>query len=82
MPIPRKHHYVPRFYLGGFTDTGEQDGRLTVLDKESGRQWHSSPGDAGCEKDFYMLEVEEDGDALAIEKCFVEVEAKGSAAIR
>lgn len=76
MSTPRKHHYVPQAYLAAFTDTGRKDGRLHVLDKESGRSWPSNPGDAGCERDFYMLEVEEDGEheALAVETFFGHLE--------
>ena len=62
---PRKHHYVPQTYLAGFTDSGENDGRLYVLDKDDGRQWPSNPGDTGCERDFYMLEVEEKEEELS-----------------
>jgi hypothetical protein len=39
----RKHHYVPEFYLAGFTESGTDDGRLHVLDKEQLRQWPSTP---------------------------------------
>lgn len=71
----RKHHYVPQTYLAAFTDSGKKDGRLHV-DKESGLRWASRPGDVGCQRDFYMLAVEEDNehDALAIEKFFGQIE--------
>lgn len=82
MSVPRKHHYVSRFYLEGFASDETQAGQLSVLDKQTGRQWRSSPSDTACEKDFYMLEVDEDEDALAIEELFGRVETKGSAALR
>lgn len=61
---PRKHHYVPQCYLSGFTiEPGSS--RLHVLDKESGRSYPSRIGDAGCERDFYIIELEDDGDPFA-----------------
>lgn len=82
--IPRRHHYVPQVYLAAFTATGEKGGRLHVLDKKSGRSWPSNPADAGCEHDFYMLNVAEDAehDALALEKFFGQLEGDYREAIR
>lgn len=82
MNTPRKHHFVPRSYLAGFTSTGSRKDKLYVLDKTSGRQWLSSPGDTGCEHDFYMLEIEDRGDPIALEKLFSTVEDQGAKAIR
>lgn len=83
MSTPRKHHYVPRSYLARFTQTGAADGRLFVLDKGTRRQWPSTPGDSACERDFYMLEVDEgsEQDALAIEKFLGNIESIGSESI-
>lgn len=82
--VPRKHHYVPRSYLAGFTSTGRENGRLHVLEKHTGRQWESSPGKTACERDFYTLEVAEDAehDALAVETFFSRVEGNARDAIR
>jgi hypothetical protein len=52
----RKHHYVPRFYLGGFTVDGTPDGQLFVVDQRSGRTWKSSPAGCAHERDFYRIE--------------------------
>lgn len=70
-------------YLAGFTDTGQKDGRLHVTDVSSQRSWVSRPGDAGCERDFHLLEVDEDtgSDPLAIESFFGRVESRGKEAI-
>jgi hypothetical protein len=78
---PRKHHYVPQCYLSGFTIEPAST-RLYVLDKESGRSYPSRIGDAGCERDFYIIELEDDGDPFAIEKFFSTIEAGGAEAIR
>jgi len=76
---PRKHHYVPQFYLSGFAT---EPPRLFVLDKETGRSYPSRIGDAGCERDFYIIEVEEEGDPFAVEKFFSTVEAHGAEVLR
>lgn len=55
---------------------------MCVLDKTTGHQWRSSPGDVGCEHDFYMLEVEDDGDPTALEALFSKVESQGAEAMR
>lgn len=81
MARQKKHHYVPRFYLDGFTPDGNDD-RLYVFDKETGRQWRSNLTNTACEKDFYVLEVEESGDSLALERLLGKFERDGAEAIR
>jgi len=82
--IPRHHHFVPHFYLAGFTPAGTKDDMLVVHDLRTGRQRPSKPGNTGSERDFYMLEVEEDQnfDAVAIERLFGQIEDRGAHAVR
>jgi hypothetical protein len=77
---PRKHHYVPRSYLAHFTNAG---GGLFVLDRESGKQWESSPEKSACQRDFYTLDVtvDDEQDALQVERFFADVEARSRDAI-
>jgi uncharacterized protein DUF4238 len=81
VPVPRKQHYVPRSYLANFTDSA---GRLHVLDRDSGRQWESSPEKTACERDFYALEVttDDEHDALGVESFFAQVEGHTREAIQ
>ena len=51
-PEPRRHHYVPRFYLERFTD---QKGRLGAFDRQRGSSITTSPGAVAVERDFYRL---------------------------
>ena len=44
---PRKHHYVPAFYLAGFTMSGSDEDRLCVFDQSQIKSWPSSPRNAG-----------------------------------
>jgi hypothetical protein len=56
---PRKHHYIPEFYLAGFTNSGKRDDFLYVLDKKQVKQWKGTPKNAACERDFYRVDSEE-----------------------
>ena len=84
MGNPRRHHYVPRSYLAGFTQTGKKDGRLCVLDKSDGRSWHSNPRDSACKRDLYAPEDLGGGggvDAQEIEQTFGIIEGAYTQAI-
>jgi hypothetical protein len=70
---PRRHHYVPRCWLAGFTETGEKDGKLWVTDIVRRKQWESSPGGAGFIRDFYRLSDDE-VDPVMVEKALSQIE--------
>ena len=59
MSEPRRHHYLPQFYLAGFTKTGDKDGRLFVLDRRQRKQWPAKPKDAGLQRDYYAIETDD-----------------------
>lgn len=46
-PKSKKHHYIPVFYLKGFTDDNDQ---FYVYDKKTGKIWQSSPDNSFFEK--------------------------------
>ena len=75
MAEARAHHYVPQFWLMGFTETGEQDGRLYVTNLPRKRQWPSNPRGAGHRRDFYRVEDPSLTDPFAIEKLFSKIES-------
>ena len=52
---PRAHHIVPRCWLAGFTETGENDGELWVTDLSRKKRWLSTPGNSGHIRDFYRV---------------------------
>jgi hypothetical protein len=70
---PRRHHYVPRCWLAGFTDTGEKDGQLWVTDLIRRKQWQAGPNTAGHIRDFYRL-ADERFDPLLAEESFSKIE--------
>jgi hypothetical protein len=78
---PRRHHYVPRCWLVGFTETGDKDGKLWVTDLHRRKQWQTSPGNAGFIKDFYRL-TDEQLDPVLAEKAFSQVESEVAPILR
>jgi hypothetical protein len=71
---PRKHHFVPSFYLSGFTQSGTEDGELHVIDVERKATWRSTPRNSAKEGDFYSLDDPATPDATAIEKSLARLE--------
>lgn len=71
--LPRKHHYIPRFYLKGFT-SAETKPRLWVYEK--GRDPRkSTPKLEGCQRDFYTLE-ENGGKNFEFEEWLANLESR------
>ena len=72
---PRKHHYLPQFYLKGFSGA---DGRLFQCDRRSGKLVTVGIGDAAAKKDFHRFEEPSVGhpsfDPNAAEKMFAQIE--------
>src|ERR1017187_380640 len=66
---PRRHHYVPRCWLAGFTDTGKKDGTLWVTDFKHRKQREATPGSVGFINDFYRLS-EPAPNPVVVEKFF------------
>jgi hypothetical protein len=74
---PRKHHFVPRFYLRGFV--GKKD-QLFVVDRSSKKTFRTAPKNVAAERDFNRVEVE-GMDPNAVEKALAEFEGKVAPAL-
>ena len=59
----KRHHYVPRCWLLGFTEDGKPDGRLYVTDLKRRNQFRSSPPNVGYRKFFNRIEGDPDPDS-------------------
>lgn len=70
----QKHHYIPQFYLAGFSADGTEKGELWVTDQREARQWQTSPEKAAKETDFYKVELKDNGDPNSLEKGLSEIE--------
>ena len=72
---PRRHHFVPKCWLAGFTESGTNDGRLWATDLSRQKQWATTPENAGHIRDFYRLS-EPTPDPVVVEKFFSELESQ------
>jgi hypothetical protein len=70
--LPRYNHYVPKFILENFADNG----KLSILDKHTLRQFKLPPYRAMGEKDFNNVHI--DGDVLSFESKFTYIEDKAA----
>ena len=77
----RLHHYVPQFYLRGFSRSPSKNAKVTVIDLERGRQFETAVKNVGAERDFNRIEVE--GQAPdALEKAYSTFEGKVAQAVK
>ncbi len=81
MPPARRHHYLPKFYLAGFTHSGDVEDALWVLDAKEGRQWQSRPAGVAFERDLYRVDAP--GVAPdAVEHAFSQFEGQAATVLR
>ena len=71
-PRPRKHHYLPQFYLRGFSENGTH---LYQIEKRTGKSFGASIGDTAAIRDFHKLDFDGCPDPEALEKFVSKVEA-------
>ena len=57
-PTARSHHYVPEFYIAGFTPSGSRDDFLWVHDRKEKKGWRQRPREVACERDYYRIDVD------------------------
>jgi len=79
--LPKKHHYIPQFYLKGFSSDGEH---LFVLDKEaseSERFRYQSINAIAFQKHLYTYQTER-GKKETLEDLFSQIEGRTAAVIK
>jgi hypothetical protein len=69
---PRKHHYLPQFYLRGFSANGRS---VFQVEKRGGRGYVSSIRDTVAIRDYHELDTVDAEDPTVIEKRLAQVEA-------
>ena len=69
--VPRKQHFLPKFYLKEFSRGGLEHSRLVITDLQLGKQYQSSPRKAGFERDYYTLDSD---DPYELEREFARLE--------
>lgn len=74
---PKRHHYVPKFYLEGFAESG----LLAVYDRKDGLIRPQSPVNTGVKGHFYTFFDEEDRKRFDLEKLFSIIEGRAAPAL-
>lgn len=70
MSTPKRHHYLPEFYLEGF----RRDNVLFVYDREPNEYREQSPKDTAVKSYYYALEDDEGKKNLEIESFLSKIE--------
>lgn len=86
MSTPRKHHYLPQFYLEGFKIDPQKGKKPHIwqIEKE-GDQAYYSPAieDTGCIRDYHTLDfTDEDPDHKSVEALLSKLESEQSSLVR
>jgi hypothetical protein len=84
MSIPRKHHYLPQFYLENFkiqTQSGKKP-HIWQIEK-NGEQKHYNPAieNTGCIRDYHSLDYSEGSDHKTIETLLSRIESDQKAIV-
>ena len=82
MNQPRKHHYVPQFYLAGFTNNQSVDGDLHVVDTSLLKTWVTKPKETAHQRDLYEVEIGPGTNPMAVEHMLGQCEGKWSTVLR
>jgi len=77
-PRPRKHHYLPQFYLRGFSANGTH---IYQAEKRTGKIFGGRIADTGAIRDFHTLDFDGCPDPDAFEKLIGRVEAEVAPAL-
>ena len=79
---PRRHHYVPQFYLAGFTATGTSNGTLHVFDREQQKSWPSTPRATAHARDYHAVDLGSGQDPMFVEKTMAVCEGKWATVLK
>jgi hypothetical protein len=56
MKEPRKHHFISKCYLKGFTSDGTEEGDVFAINVDKGNSFITNIDDAGVQRDFNAIE--------------------------
>jgi len=79
--ISRKHHWIPEFYLNGFTGVGSKIGKVSVYDLCRRRVFTTSPRNVGAQRDFNRVDIPNQRPDV-IENAFSGFESQAAEAVR
>ena len=78
MTKPKRHHYLPQFYLKGFS----QDGKLWTYDRKLKKYGLRTPTNVAVKKDYYTFITDEDTKDTEIETVLALYESQAKAVIK
>lgn len=79
--ISRSHHYVPQFYLTGFTIDGSIKSKLTVIDKTAQKRFETIPRNVGAQRDFNRVDIP--GQPIdAVERALAEFDGQAAGVLK
>jgi hypothetical protein len=67
---PKRHHYLPQFYLDGFT----RDGLFWLFDRKKGEFRKQTPINTAVESGFYTVRMSDGTDSDAVEETLATIE--------
>ncbi len=79
MSTPRKHHYLPQFYLEGFRilpQKGKKPHIWQIEKNGSQKHYNQAITDTGCIRDYYSLDHNQEPDHKTIESLLSTIESK------
>jgi hypothetical protein len=77
----RHHHYLPQFYLKGFTKGRTKKSKLSVIDSSEKKSFVTIPRNVGGSRDFNRVDVE-GVDQNHIESALSKIESKADVALK
>jgi hypothetical protein len=77
---PRRHHFIPRFFLKRFADASEQLAVIRLEDPANPRQQHVT--DVAVWKDLYTHVDDNVGETVAVERILAVIDANASQVFR
>jgi len=80
MASSKRHHFIPAFYLAGFTDGERRDSPFWCAGKDGSKPFRTNPNNACVENDYYTLT--ESSDPMMVEKEYAGLETKIAASLR
>lgn len=78
MNIPKRHHYLPQFYLRNFTDN---KGLLWVFDRGTNEYRQQHPVNTALQNDYYTFRDKDEQKHAEIEELFSSIEGKAKPVI-
>ena len=76
--IPKRHHFLPKSYLDGFT----RDGLVWLFDRELNEYRRQQPLNTAVIKNFYVFENKQGQKDYSLETFFSQIEGNAKSAIR